>query len=96
MNQADFQPGAPGQLLPAHQDIYDYLAFSPNPLPPDLPLDTTLFHALPEADRALGELAGLERTMPNPDLLIGPFLRREAVLSSRIEGTQTDIADLYA
>jgi Fic family protein len=36
------------------------------------------------------------RTMPNPHLLIGPFMRREAVLSSRIEGTQADIADLYA
>ncbi len=34
--------------------------------------------------------------MPNPHLLIGPFVRREAVLSSRIEGTQADIADLYA
>jgi Fic family protein len=44
----------------------------------------------------LGELAGLGRAMPNPDLLIGPFLRREAVLSSRIEGTQTDITQLYA
>jgi Fic family protein len=51
---------------------------------------------LSEADRALGELSGLGRTMPNPHLLIGPFIRREAVLSSRIEGTQTDLADLYA
>lgn len=96
MNHTDFLPNAPGQLLSSHQDIYSYLAFVPNSLPPDLLLDTKLFHALSEADRALGELAGLGRTMPNPDLLIGPFLRREAVLSSRIEGTQTDIADLYA
>jgi Fic family protein len=44
----------------------------------------------------LGELAGLGRTMPNPHLLIAPFIRREAVLSSRIEGTQTDLSDLYA
>lgn len=42
---------------------------------------------LSEADRALGELAGLGRTIPNPHLLISPFMRREAVLSSRIEGT---------
>jgi Fic family protein len=44
----------------------------------------------------MGELAGLGRAMPNPHLLIGPFLRREAVLSSRIEGAQADLADLYA
>ena len=44
----------------------------------------------------MSELAGVGRTMPNPHLLIGPFMRREAVLSSRIEGTQAEIADLYA
>ncbi len=44
----------------------------------------------------MSELAGAGRTMPNPHLLIGPFVRREAVLSSRIEGTQADSADLYA
>jgi Fic family protein len=49
---------------------------------------------LSNADRALGELAGLGRTLPA--LLISPFIRREAVLSSRIEGTQADIKDLYA
>jgi Fic family protein len=51
---------------------------------------------LSNADRALGELAGLGRTLPNPQLLIAPFISREAVLSSRIEGTQTDLTDLYA
>jgi Fic family protein len=55
-----------------------------------------LVRMLSEADRALGELAGLGRTVPNPHLLIRPFIHREAVLSSRIEGTQADIADLYA
>mgnify|MGYP001605397773 CR=1 FL=1 len=51
---------------------------------------------LSDADRALGELSGLGRNMVNPHLLVRPFIRREAVLSSRIEGTQADIADLYA
>jgi Fic family protein len=59
-------------------------------------MDSTLIRSLSEADRAIGELAGLGRTMPNPHLLIRPFLRREAVLSSRIEGTQADITELYA
>jgi Fic family protein len=52
--------------------------------------------ALSDADRALGELSGLGRSVPNPHLLIIPFVRREAVLSSRIEGTQASLSDLYA
>jgi Fic family protein len=68
----------------------------PIPLPPDLPLDKGLVRTLSDADRALGELAGLGRTMPNPHPLIAPFIRREAVLSSRIEGAQADLTDLYA
>jgi len=58
-----------------------------DPLPPALTLDGKLVRALSEGDRALGELAGLGRAMPNPHLLIGSFMRREAVLSSRIEDT---------
>jgi len=73
-----------------------YWAFVPNPLPPPLTFDAALIRSLSEADRALGELAGLGRTFPNPHLLINAFIRREAVLSSRIEGTQADLADLYA
>jgi Fic family protein len=65
-------------------------------LPSHIEFDRALVSALSDADRALGELAGLGRTLPNPNLLIRPFIRREAVLSSRIEGTQADAADLYA
>jgi Fic family protein len=46
------------------------------------------------ADLALGTLSGLGETLPNPHLLIYPFIRREAVLSSRIEGTQASLSDL--
>jgi len=49
---------------------------------------------LSKADQALGELKGVGQMLPNPDLLIGPFLRREAVSSSRIEGTETDFEQL--
>jgi Fic family protein len=50
--------------------------------------------ALSPADRALSELAGVAGNLPNPHLLIAPFMRREAVLSSRIEGTQSSLEDL--
>lgn len=96
MNLALFQNSPSGRVLPFGQGPAAYHAFVPNPLPPNLPLDTELVRTLSDTDRALGELAGLGRMIPNPHLLIGPFIRREAVLSSRIEGTQTDLKDLYA
>lgn len=52
--------------------------------------------ALSDADRAVGQLAGEGRRLPNPHLLIRPFIRREAVLSSRIEGTQATLGELLA
>lgn len=50
--------------------------------------------ALSRADATLSELSGIGRQLPNPHLLIAPYLRQEAVLSSRIEGTQTEFAEL--
>lgn len=71
-----------------------YLTFVPNPLPPALAFELEDIQLLSAADRALGELAGVGRMLPNPHLLIQPFLRKEAVLSSRIEGTEADLRDL--
>lgn len=96
MNLERFQNSPAGRLLKVWQARPPYWAFVPNPLPPHIEFDRALVSALSDADRALGELAGLGRTLPNPNLLIRPFIRREAVLSSRIEGTQADVADLYA
>lgn len=72
------------------------LAFVPNALPPDISWTTRLVTVLSDGDRALGELAGFGRTLANPHLLIRPFMRLEAVLSSRIEGTRASLQDLYA
>ena len=91
MNLDRFRDSPSGRVIRAGQGDASYWAFAPDPLPPPLELDTRLARGLSGADRALGELAGLGRAMPNPHLLIGPFLRREAVLSSRIEGTQADL-----
>ena len=96
MNPERFRHSPSGRIVRIGQGKYAYCAFIPNPLPPDLSLDLPLLRTLSEADRAVGELAGLGRTISNPHLLIRPFIRREAVLSSRIEGTQADVADLYA
>ena len=69
-------------------------AFVPAPLPPPGYLTPRVASILAEAERALGALGGLGRNMANPHLLIRPFLRREAVLSSRIEGTRSEDQDL--
>jgi len=72
-----------------------YHAFIPARLPPALKYDAELVMALSRADAALSELSGLGRHLPNPHLLIAPYVRREAVLSSKIEGTHTELPDLY-
>lgn len=71
-----------------------YYAFYPNPLPPELNLDWDLMRLHSEADQAMGELSGAGQLLPNPHLLIRPYLRREAILSSRIEDTHADMGQL--
>jgi Fic family protein len=67
----------------------------PPNLPPPVNYNATLLGALSAADRAVGQLAGITRTLPNPRLLIRSFISREAVLSSRIEGTVASLSDLF-
>ena len=71
-------------------------AFLPKALPPDPPLriDAELQALLSHADQALGRLDGAVQILPNPDLFVLMFVRREAVLSSQIEGTQSSLRDL--
>ncbi len=73
-----------------------YRAYVPASLPPPLAWDEGLTVNLSYADRAIGRLAGEGRRLPNPHLLIRPFVRKEAVLSSRIEGTQATLGELLA
>jgi cell filamentation protein, protein adenylyltransferase len=72
-----------------------YWAFTPYTLPPKIDLDWDLINLLSEADKKLGELSGAGQLLKNPHLLINPFIRREAVLSSRIENTQTGMDQLF-
>ncbi len=71
-----------------------YAAFLPAPLPPPIAWDRALVTDLSAADRAIGRLAGEGRRLRNPHLFIKPFVHREAVLSSRIEGTRTTLGEL--
>jgi Fic family protein len=75
-----------------------YRAFIPAPLPPQPPLDLSgeLQEMLSAADRALGRLDGSVLTLPNPDLFVFMYVRKEAVLSSQIEGTQSSLQDVLA
>lgn len=75
-----------------------FRAFEPAPLPPQPPvrLEGELQVLLSQADRALGRLDGSVQTLPNPDLFVFMYVRKEAVLSSQIEGTQSSLQDLLA
>jgi len=92
MNSKDFVFPAAGRVL-LHPTGYH--AFIPALPPVDLPLSRELVLVLSKADAALGELSGLGRQLPNPHLLIDPLIRREAVLSSRIEGTHASLGDVF-
>lgn len=96
MDPTRYSTESAGGLAEINRGDLQAAAFVPNPLPPEITWSPPLIRALSDAERALGELAGLGRNLPNPRLLIRPFMNREAVLSSRIEGTQADVADVYA
>ncbi|MEM9652505.1 MAG: Fic family protein [Actinomycetota bacterium] len=74
---------------------HDYWAYHPEPLPRSYELKPETVLLLSAADRALGRLAGAGRLLPNPHLLIQPYIAREALASSRIEGTQASLSDVF-
>lgn len=91
MNPKDFRAASAGKVI---RTSTGYTAFVPAKLPPALAYDNQLVLSLSRADAALSELSGLGRHLPNPHLLIAPYVRREAVLSSRIEGTKASLSDV--
>ncbi len=78
------------------QQMEGYKAFIPNPLPPipEIIMDQEMWGLLSQADRALGRLDGSTDALPNPDLFVFMYVRKEAVLSSQIEGTQASLIDV--
>lgn len=73
-----------------------YYVFYPKPLPPDpaLVIDAEIQELLDTANQALGRLDGITLLLPDPDQFLYSYIRKEAVLSSQIEGTQSSLSDL--
>ncbi|MDP8246586.1 MAG: Fic family protein [Candidatus Tritonobacter lacicola] len=78
------------------QQLAGYKAFIPKTLPPNPPITMSkeMWSVLSKADRALGRLDGSVATLPNPDLFVFMYVRKEAVLSSQIEGTQASLTEV--
>ena len=92
MHHAELAASSCGSLVPT---IGGQQAFVPDPLPRQIDLNLEIVRQLVDATGAVGRLAGVGETIQNPRLLIAPFLRREAVLASRIEGTQASLSDVF-
>jgi Fic family protein len=91
LDAKDFTSKEAGRLV---RTVKGHIAFVPAPLPPALEFPKDLVFLLSKADTALAELSASGKHLPNPHLLIAPYVRREAVLSSRIEGTRASLTDL--
>lgn len=85
-----------GRFLLESEGAERYAAFYPKPLPPDaaLEIDASLQGLLDQANQALGRLDGITLLLPDPDMFLYTYIRKEAVLSSQIEGTQSSLSDL--
>ncbi len=94
MDIQKFKNSPTGQLV---QIAANHWAFSPNPLPPAglEKFSVELVGILSQADQGMGVLKSLSRLIPNPNLLVAPYIRKEAVQSSRIEGTQASLTDIF-
>jgi Fic family protein len=90
MDPADFTDG-PG-TIETHEGLPCY---RPASLPPELTYSDDLLAVYGNAQYALGRLATLQRDLDNPNLLIAPFVHREAAMSSQVEGTNVTISDIY-
>jgi Fic family protein len=91
MEPNNFKDNAPGHVI---KTLTGYWAFIPDPLPPQIAWTDRLLSQLSKADRSLARLAEAGASFPVPHVVVRPFIRQEAVLSSRIEGTHTTLEGL--
>lgn len=83
-----------GRVAKQPGDRHAFWYFAPAPIPRDLHLEPATIRVLSEADAALGRLAGFGYLVRDPELLVGPYLRAEAIASTRIEGTRTSLDEV--
>ncbi|MGQ4557365.1 Fic/DOC family N-terminal domain-containing protein [Halobellus sp. GM3] len=95
MERDDFDEAAPGEIVPTTTSKGTYSAFQPDPLPPSISTEE-LITPLAEATQALGRLHGIGPRVGSREILIEPFIRKEALESSQIEGTHATLSDIYA
>jgi Fic family protein len=95
MERDDFDETAPGEIVPTTTPKGTYSAFKPEPLPPSISTEE-LITPLAEATQALGRLHGIGPRVGSREILIEPFIRKEALESSQIEGTHATLSDIYA
>lgn len=93
MKRSDFSERASGKVI---QTLKGYLTFVPAPLPPEVQWSDKLLAALSKADRSLVRLAEVGGAFPVQHVVVRPFIRKEAVLSSQIEGTRTSFIELLS
>ncbi|HLD33751.1 MAG TPA: Fic family protein [Candidatus Nanoarchaeia archaeon] len=94
MQPEEFQ-GSFGELREREDKCGKYVTFVPQVLPPKIELTPEIVLALSKADAKLGKLSGVGLLLPNPNLLILPYLKKEAIMSSRIEGTRISLSELF-
>jgi len=94
MDPSKFTSTAFGTVQKRPGDRWGFHYFRPAPVPRSMNLSPRTVSMLSAADAAIGQLQGLSQLVQDPELLVGPYLRREAVASSRIEGTQASLSDL--
>lgn len=95
MARAPSQDGRIGTFATSNFDGERVRAYVPPPLPPNPPLDlAAILSKVETANRELGRLDGVATVLPSTNLFIWMYLRKEALLSSQIEGTQSSLSDL--
>lgn len=91
MKKTDFNQNASGKVI---RTIEGHDAFLPDPLPPQMEWSTKLLGRLALAERSIARLEEVGKNFPVPHVVVRPFVRKEAVLSSQIEGTRTTFEEL--
>ncbi|MBM3126062.1 MAG: Fic family protein [Chloroflexi bacterium] len=92
MNPQEFSSSSTGKAIRTQKG---YWAFLPAPLPPEINWSANLVSLVGEAERALGELSWVGQNFSEPHVMVRAFVRQEAVMSSRIEGTRASLDDVY-